>query len=33
VVPANTEKVKAAVIEDKKAGESKPKKQNKFKIF
>jgi len=33
VVPANTEKVKATVIEDKKASESKPKKQNKFKIF
>lgn len=33
VVPANTEKVKASVIEDKKAGETKTKKQNKFKIF
>jgi len=33
VVPANTEKVKATVIEDKKVTETKPKKQNKFKIF
>ncbi len=32
-LPTNNEKVKASVMEDKKAGETKPKKQNKFKIF